>query len=86
MACNGTTRTINSVGFDLGAPIAYPAYNRSSNEDLEQLRDDVEQAGGQALVYGGDVRKAHDVEEAVSRAVDRFGHIDIVFSNAGICA
>ena len=76
----------NIVGFDLGEPIAYPAYNRSSNEDLEQLRDDVEAAGGKALVYGGDVRNANDVEEAVNRAVDRFGHIDIVFSNAGICA
>ena len=76
----------NIIAFDLGARIEYPAYNRSSNEDLEKLKSEVEEAGGKILIYAGDVRKASDVKEAVDRGVNEFGGIDILFSNAGIAA
>ena len=62
----------NIIAFDLGEKIPYPAYNRSSNEDLEKLREEVE--------------KEKDVKEAVERGVKEFGGIDILFSNAGIAA
>lgn len=76
----------NIIAFDLVARIEYPAYNRSSNEDLEKLKSEVEDAGGKILIYAGDVRKASDVKEAVDRGVNEFGGIDILFSNAGIAA
>ena len=76
----------NIIEFDLGARIEYPAYNRSSNEDLEKLKSEVEEAGGKILIYAGDVRKASDVKEAVDRGVTEFGGVDILFSNAGIAA
>ncbi len=76
----------NVVGFDLGSPIPYPSYNRSTHDDLDRLAQDVEKAGGHASIHAGDVRNSGDVSAAVDEAIDRFGHIDIVFSNAGICA
>ena len=76
----------NIIAFDLGEKIAYPAYNRSSNKDLEQLKDDVIAKGGKILIYAGDVRKAEDVKEAVELGVKEYGAIDILFSNAGIAA
>lgn len=76
----------NVIAFDLGEKIAYPAYNRSSNEDLEKLKEEVEAIGGKILIYGGDVRNASDVKEAVDRGVAQFGTIDILFNNAGIAA
>ncbi|WP_026495051.1 mycofactocin-coupled SDR family oxidoreductase [Butyrivibrio sp. WCD3002] len=76
----------NIIAFDLGERIPYPAYNRSSNDDLEKLKSDVEAAGGKILIYAGDVRKAEDLKEAVDRGVKEFGGIDILFSNAGIAA
>ncbi|MCR5127405.1 MAG: SDR family NAD(P)-dependent oxidoreductase, partial [Lachnospiraceae bacterium] len=76
----------NIIAFDLGEKIAYPAYNRSSNKDLEQLKDDVIAKGGKILIFAGDVRKAEDVKEAVELGVKEFGTIDILFSNAGIAA
>ncbi len=76
----------NIIAFDLGEKISYPAYNRSSNEDLEKLKDDVTKIGGKILIYAGDVRKAEDVKEAVELGVKEFGGIDILFSNAGIAA
>lgn len=76
----------NIIAFDLGKRIEYPAYNRSSNEDLEKLKDEVESIGGKILIFAGDVRNKIDVEEAVERGIKEFGHIDILFSNAGIAA
>ena len=46
----------NIIAFDLGERIEYPAYNRSSNEDLEKLKSEVEAEGGKILIYAGDVR------------------------------
>lgn len=76
----------NIIAFDLGEKISYPAYNRSSNEDLEKLKDDVTKIGGKILIYAGDVRKSEEVKEAVELGVKEFGGIDILFSNAGIAA
>jgi citronellol/citronellal dehydrogenase len=44
----------------------------------EEIRD----AGGQALPIVGDIRDAESVDEAVERAVEEFGGIDIVVNNA----
>ena len=76
----------NIIAFDLGERISYPSYNRSSNKDLEQLKDDVKTAGGRIEIFAGDVRKAEDLKHAVESGVKAFGTIDILFSNAGICA
>ena len=76
----------NIIGFDLGEKIPYPAYNRSSNDDLEKLKEDIEALGAKILIYAGDVRKSEDVKEAVERGVKEFGGIDVLFSNAGIAA
>lgn len=76
----------NVIAFDLGERISYPSYNRSSNQDLEQLKEDGKAVGGRIEIFAGDVRKAEDVKHAVENGVNAFGTIDILFSNAGICA
>lgn len=42
------------------------------------------QAGGEVEFVTGDVTKAADVQRAVQRAVERWGKLDLVWSNAGI--
>ena len=76
----------NIIAFDLGERIDYPSYNRSSNKDLEELKDEVKALGGKIEIFAGDVRKAGDLEHAVENGVKTFGTVDILFSNAGICA
>jgi len=76
----------NIVAFDLHAPIAYPAYNDSCPDDLEQLRAEVTEAGGNIICCGGDVRNAADLQAAVEDGIAHFGSIDVLFNNAGICA
>ena len=43
---------------------------------------EIEAAGGNALAVVGDVRDDHSVTDAVERACERFGAIDIVVNNA----
>lgn len=42
--------------------------------------------GGDLLTITGDVSRPGDCEDAVARALQCFGHIDIVWANAGIAA
>lgn len=76
----------NIIAFDLGKKIAYPAYNRACSEDLLKLKADVEELGSQIEICPGDVRSAEDVQAAVEAGIKRFGAIDVLFNNAGICA
>ncbi len=44
----------------------------------------IEQAGGKATAVSCDVRQADDCQRAVDETMMVFGHIDILFNNAGI--
>ncbi|RVX18036.1 3-oxoacyl-[acyl-carrier-protein] reductase 1, chloroplastic [Vitis vinifera] len=44
----------------------------------------IEEFGGQALTFGGDVSKEEDVESMIKTVVDAWGTIDILINNAGI--
>lgn len=76
----------NIIAFDLGQQLCYPAYNRACCDDLCALKADVEALGAQIETYAGDVHRADDVIAAVDAGVRRFGSIDVLFNNAGICA
>lgn len=94
-AANGQGRAValafakegaNIIAFDLGERIEYPSYNRSSAEKLESLKDEVMAIGAKIEIFAGDVRNSDDVKYAVENGAKAFGTIDILFSNAGICA
>jgi SDR family mycofactocin-dependent oxidoreductase len=73
------------VGFDIAHQIEYPGYELGSKEDLQSLERSVEDAGGEALVFEGDVRDDDAIQKAVAGTTARFERIDILFNNAGIC-
>ncbi|ESQ34150.1 hypothetical protein EUTSA_v10008222mg [Eutrema salsugineum] len=58
-------------------------YARSAKE-AEEVSQQIEEYGGQAITFGGDVSKEADVEAMMKTAVDKWGTIDIVVNNAGI--
>lgn len=76
----------NIIAFDLAKKLTYPCYNDGALCDLESLKTEVETLGAKIVVIGGDVRRSADVENAVKLGVARFGTIDYLFNNAGICA
>jgi NAD(P)-dependent dehydrogenase (short-subunit alcohol dehydrogenase family) len=52
-----------------------------SNE--ERLTAAGKELNGKALLVNADIRKVADIERAVEETRARFGHIDVVFANAG---
>jgi NAD(P)-dependent dehydrogenase (short-subunit alcohol dehydrogenase family) len=50
----------------------------------EQTVAEIRAAGGTAEAIGGDIARREDVRQAVQRAQERFGRLDILAANAGI--
>jgi NAD(P)-dependent dehydrogenase (short-subunit alcohol dehydrogenase family) len=69
------------VALDVAAALAYPGYAMGTPAELESLA-----AECGALVAVADVRDDAAVSAAVDAAIERFGRIDLLFNNAGICA
>ena len=50
---------------------------------LNALAEEIRSSGGQALVVPLDVVEQTQIDDAVQTVLDTFGHIDILFNNAG---
>lgn len=44
----------------------------------------IKASGRDAMAVSGDVRSRQDIERAVQKVMDRFGHLDLVVNNAGV--
>lgn len=53
-------------------------------DETKELVDRIEAAGGHAVGVQADVSKAADLERMVQAAVDAYGRLDVLISNAGI--
>jgi SDR family mycofactocin-dependent oxidoreductase len=74
------------AAFDVARPMGYPGYTMGSPDELASLAAACRQVGSDCLTFAGDVRDDAAVTRAVGDTVLRFGRIDILFNNAGICA
>jgi len=52
--------------------------------DLEAVCREIESVGGEATVVRTDMSSEHEIKRLVKSAVERFGGLDIVVSNAGL--
>jgi NAD(P)-dependent dehydrogenase (short-subunit alcohol dehydrogenase family) len=50
----------------------------------ESTVSEIESAGGVGLAIKADVANSHQVKAAISKTIERFGRIDILFANAAI--
>jgi NAD(P)-dependent dehydrogenase (short-subunit alcohol dehydrogenase family) len=69
------------VALDVAAPLAYPGYAMGTPAELSSLASECG-----AMTAVADVRDDDAVSAAVDAAIERFGRIDLLFNNAGICA
>jgi SDR family mycofactocin-dependent oxidoreductase len=74
------------AAFDLARPMSYPGYPMGSPDELATLAAACRELGTECLTFAGDVRDDGAISRAVEATVSRFGRIDILFNNAGICA
>lgn len=74
------------AAYDVARALEYPGYGMGTSEDLQTLAAECQALGAECLALAGDVRDDEAVTRAVAAAVERFGRIDILFNNAGICA
>ncbi len=77
---------MNIAALDVARTLAYPAYGMGTSEELTSLAAEVSAIGRECAVYAADVRDDSAVGPAVADTARRFGHIDVLFNNAGICA
>ena len=56
-----------------------------SQEECQQVVDEIEKNGGEALAVKCDVTSQKEIEELVNKTVEKFGRVDILVNNAGIC-
>ena len=59
------------------------AINGRSEEDLQNVAEEIRKEGGEVLIAKADVSNSQEVNTMVDNIVERLGSIDIVINNAG---
>jgi NAD(P)-dependent dehydrogenase (short-subunit alcohol dehydrogenase family) len=80
-ASSGLGRAFAGMLARAGAAVALAARRRDS---LEEVRQQIESAGGKAVAVVMDVTNAQSVAEAIREAAARLGKLDILVNNAGV--
>ena len=76
---------VHVAALDVARPLAYPGYAMGSPAELEGLAAECRARGVECLTFAADVRDDAAVAAAVAATAARFGQIDILLNNAGIC-
>jgi NAD(P)-dependent dehydrogenase (short-subunit alcohol dehydrogenase family) len=53
-------------------------------ENVEEVKNQIEEMGSEALVLEANVAHPEEVENCYKRTIDQWGRLDVVFANAGI--
>lgn len=80
-ASGGIGEAIARTLADRGAAVVLGARR---TERLEKVAEDIRARGGRAVVRTTDVTVREDLDRLVARAVEEFGRLDVLVSNAGI--
>jgi NADP-dependent 3-hydroxy acid dehydrogenase YdfG len=68
----------------LGADGAAVVLGARRTERLDEIARDIREQGGRALTRATDVTRREDLDRLVGLAVEEFGQLDVLVSNAGI--
>lgn len=87
--CALITGATRGIGKQIAITLAKQGYNialnyRKENEELENIKKEIEEIGVQVLAVKGDVANFENCENFVKQVIERFGQIDVLVNNAGI--
>jgi NAD(P)-dependent dehydrogenase (short-subunit alcohol dehydrogenase family) len=74
----------NIVALDVGTRVEYPAIQVRESDALLSLKAEIEKLGRRVTIGVADVRDDDAVSRVVDEAIATFGHIDVLFNNAGV--
>lgn len=82
----GATR---GIGKQIALTLANEGYNiilnyRTENDELKQLKNEIESKNVKCLTVQGDVTNFEDCKQMIESAIKEFGKIDVLVNNAGI--
>jgi SDR family mycofactocin-dependent oxidoreductase len=77
---------VRIAALDVARQLPYPGYGLGSASDLDSLAAECARLGVDSLPLVADVRNDGEVTNSVKQTIAKFGRIDILFNNAGICA
>ncbi len=82
----GATR---GIGKQIALTLANEGYNivlnyRTENDELKQLKNEIESKNVKCLAVQGDVTNFEDCKQMIESAIKEFGKIDVLVNNAGI--
>lgn len=92
MQLDGKAVLITGGGSGIGAAAARQMAQRGAAvvvagipaAGLAAIAEEINGQGGKALAVTTDVTREGDIQDAVSMAVETFGHLDVVVANAGV--
>lgn len=76
---------VSIIALDVARQLDYPGYALATASELDAIARECQSLGADALPVVADVRVDEEVSRAVEAGVSRFGRVDILFNNAGIC-
>lgn len=82
----GATR---GIGKQIALTLANEGYNivlnyRTENDELKQLKNEIESKNVKCLAVQGDVTNFEDCKQMIESVIKEFGKIDVLVNNAGI--
>jgi SDR family mycofactocin-dependent oxidoreductase len=73
------------AALDVARPLDQPGYALGTPGELASLAEGCRRLGVECVTFAADVRDDAAVSAAVAHTAERFGRIDMLFNNAGIC-
>lgn len=81
----GSSRGIGrAIAFALGQQGAKILLNGRDQTRLEEVSQDLKNAGVEAIYFNGDISEADNAKALIDAAIGQFGQIDILVNNVGI--
>ncbi|WOC13380.1 mycofactocin-coupled SDR family oxidoreductase [Gordonia sp. MP11Mi] len=73
------------AGIDIAGPIDNIPYDHATPDDLAETARLVEAEGRESMLVQGDVRDLANLKKLAADTVQKWGRLDVVVANAGIC-